>query len=251
MPMRTVFYPHILTQRAQGRKSLAILLDPDKTTPDQCRQLLARCGPQLPTCFMVGGSLISGDGLGPLVGLLKAETQVPIVLFPGSYLHLSPEADAVLFLSLISGRNPEFLIGQQVVAAPLLKRSGLEIVPTGYMLVNCGAQTTVSYMSNTTPLPYHKDDVAAATALAGELLGLRLLYLDGGSGAQQPVSASMVRAVRQAVDLPLIVGGGIRSVHTLNDLFAAGADLAVVGTAVEQDPELLPNLVAATNHWNH
>jgi putative glycerol-1-phosphate prenyltransferase len=249
--MRPVFYPHIIAQRGLGRKSLAILLDPDKTSPDQCRQLLARCGTLLPTCFMVGGSLITGDGLGQLVGLLKAETGVPIVLFPGSYLHLNPEADAVLFLSLISGRNPEFLIGQQVVAAPLLKRSGLEIVPTGYMLVNCGAQTTVSYMSNTTPLPYNKDDVAAATALAGELLGLRLLYLDGGSGAQRPVSASMVRAVRQVVDLPLIVGGGIRSADTLNELFAAGADMAVVGTAIEQDPELLPNLVAATNHWNH
>jgi len=241
----------LLAKRARGEKALAVLLDPDKTDEGQCLRLLATCGPQLPTCFLVGGSLITGQGLTRLVSLLKAQTNVPVILFPGNYLHLSMEADALLFLSLISGRNPEFLIGQHVVAAPLLKSSPLEIIPTAYMLVNCGPQTTVSYMSNTTPLPYQKNDVAAATAMAGELLGLKVVYLDGGSGAQMPVSASMVRAVRQAVELPMMVGGGIRSAETLRELFAAGADLAVVGTALEQDPDLLPNLVANTIAWNN
>jgi phosphoglycerol geranylgeranyltransferase len=231
--------------RATGRKGLAILVDPDKTGPAACAQLLAACGNQLPDCFMVGGSLITSPHLEAVVAFFKRATDVPVLLFPGHFSHVCSQADALLFLSLISGRNPEYLIGQHVVAAPHLRRSGLEVIATGYLLVNGGNLTTVAYMSNTTPLPPDKPDLAAATALAGEMLGLKMLYLDAGSGAQQPVPPALVRAVRAVTQVPLIVGGGIREVATLRMLYAAGADLAVIGTASEQQPGRLPELLAA------
>ncbi|MCU0449823.1 MAG: geranylgeranylglyceryl/heptaprenylglyceryl phosphate synthase [Bernardetiaceae bacterium] len=231
--------------RATGRKGLAILVDPDKTSPTGCTQLLAACAGHQPDCFMVGGSLITSPHLEAVVAFFKQETEVPVLLFPGHYSHVCPQADALMFLSLISGRNPEYLIGQHVVAAPHLRRSGLEIIATGYLLVHGGNLTTVAYMSNTTPLPPDKPDLTAATALAGEMLGLKMLYLDAGSGAQWSVPPALVEAARSVTQVPLIVGGGIREVATLRQLYAAGADLAVIGTASEQQPGLLPQLLAA------
>lgn len=175
---------------------------------------------------------------------------MPVVLFPGNSLHIEPSADAILFLSLISGRNPEFLIGQHVIAAPLLKKSGLEILPTGYMLVDSGTATTVSYVSGTTPLPYDKPSVAACTAMAGEMLGLQIMYLDAGSGARRPVSPDLVAAVRAAVDTPIVVGGGINTGEKAYNAFKAGADLIVVGNGIEQDPDLLPQLSAVVQEFN-
>ncbi len=173
-----------------------------------------------------------------------------MVLFPGNSLHIEPTADAILFLSLISGRNPEFLIGQHVIAAPLLRKSGLEVLPTGYMLVDSGAQTTVSYISGTMPLPADKPGVAACTAMAGEMLGLQLMYLDAGSGARRPVSPDMIAAVRSVVDVPIIVGGGINSGEKAYNALKAGADLIVVGNGIEQDPDLLPQLSAVVREIN-
>ncbi len=172
------------------------------------------------------------------------------MLFPGNNYHVHSAADAIFFLSLISGRNPEYLIGQHVIAAPALKQSGLEIISTGYMLVDCGRQTTVSYISNTTPMPYDKKDVAVCTAVAGELLGLRLLYLDGGSGAQKPVSAEMVEAVRLATNVPLIVGGGINTPQKAVELLSAGADMIVIGNGIEKDINLLINVSEKVNAMN-
>ncbi len=200
--------------------------------------------------FFVGGSLVTHYTQPDIIALIRQHTQTPVVLFPGNPLHIEPTADAILLLSLISGRNPDFLIGQHVVAAPLLKQSGLEILPTGYMLVDSGTQTTVSYISGTTPLPYDKPGVAACTALAGEMLGLKLIYLDAGSGARRPVPPALIAAVRETVSVPLVVGGGINSAEKAYDAFRAGADLIVVGNGIEQNPDLLPELSAVAQSFN-
>lgn len=218
------------------------MIDPDKSDRESLSILLNRVALYPVDFFFVGGSLITNYNHTGVIVTIRQHSQVPIVLFPGNPLHIDASADAILFLSLISGRNPEFLIGQHVISAPLLKKSGLEILPTGYMLVDSGVQTTVSYISGTTPLPHDKPDVAACTALAGEMLGLQLMYLDAGSGARRPVSAAMIRAVSSTVDVPIVVGGGIDSGEKAYDALQAGADLIVVGNGVEQNPDLLAQL---------
>jgi putative glycerol-1-phosphate prenyltransferase len=226
--------------KGSGRKLLAVLIDPDlgndealleRTVQNAC---MARAD-----MILVGGSLLTTGLFDRCVERVKSLSDRPVMLFPGSPAQLSRNADAVLFLSLISGRNPELLIGHHVTAAPTIKALGLEAIPTGYMLVDGGRPTTVSYVSQTLPIPHDKPGIAAATALAGELLGLRTMYLDTGSGAQRSVSPAMVAAVRQAVATPLIVGGGIRDGVTARALCHAGADMVVVGTAFEHDPDLI------------
>ena len=176
------------------------------------------------------------ERLDAVVRYAKAHSSKPVVLFPGSVDQVHGEADALLLLSVISGRNPELLIGQHVVAAPRIKALGLETISTGYMLVDSGRTTTALYMSQTLPIPAHKPEIAAATALAGEMLGIQAMYLDGGSGAREPVPEAMIRAVRKAVNVPVIVGGGIRSEAAAQAAWDAGADVVVVGTAFEEDP---------------
>lgn len=226
------------------------MLDPDKVGQDSFIEMLSQTRQHHVDFFLVGGSLITNYAHRELIDLIRQHTQTPAILFPGNCLHIEPSADGILLLSLISGRNPEFLIGQHVIAAPLLKNSGLEVLPTGYMLIDSGVQTTVSYISNTTPLPYDKPSVAACTAMAGEMLGLKLIYLDAGSGARRPVSAQIITAVRQAVDVPLIVGGGINTAEKAHTALQAGADLIVVGNAIEQDPDFLPELAAVVHSFN-
>lgn len=226
--------------RRSGRKLLAVLIDPDFGQDEARleRTVQHACMAQADLLF-VGGSLLTSAAFGRCVERVKHWSDRPVVLFPGSPAQLSAHADAVLFLSLISGRNPELLIGHHVTAAPTVKALGLEAIPTGYLLVDGGRPTTVSYVSQTLPLPHDKPGIAACTALAGQLLGLRTIYMDTGSGALRPVSPEMIAAVREAVDLPVIVGGGIRDAATARTLCAAGADVLVVGTAFEQDPELI------------
>ncbi len=238
------------TYKQSGRKALAVLLDPDKVGQDLFSDLLSQTKRYHVDFFFVGGSLITDYTHRALVASIRQHTDTPIVLFPGNSLHIEPTADAILLLSLISGRNPEFLIGQHVIAAPLLKTSGLEILPTAYMLVDSGSQTTVSYISGTMPLPHDKPSVAACTAMAGEMLGLKLTYMDAGSGARRPVSAAMIAAVRKAVDTPIIVGGGINSGEKAYTALEAGADLIVVGNGIEDNPDLLPELAAALQAFN-
>lgn len=185
----------------------------------------------------VGGSLLTSSSFDRCVQLVKQWSHTPVVLFPGSPSQLSPHADAVLFLSLISGRNAELLIGHHVTAAPMIKAISIEAIPTGYMLIDGGKPTTVSYVSQTLPIPHDKPGIAAATALAGELLGLGCIYMDTGSGADRTVSPEMIAAVRSSVELPIIIGGGIRTVQQARSLCEAGADVIVVGTAFEKDPE--------------
>lgn len=234
--------------KVHGRKLLAVLIDPDFGQDEAVleRTVQNACMAQTDLLF-VGGSLLTSASFDHCVELVKRWSTKPVVLFPGSPAQLSRHADAVLFLSLISGRNPELLIGHHVTAAPTVKALGIEAVPTGYMLVDGGRPTTVSYVSQTVPIPHDKPGIAAATALAGELLGLRTIYLDTGSGAQRTVSPAMIAAVRQAVDLPLIVGGGIRDAATARALCEAGADVLVVGTAFEQDPELIFSMSEAVH----
>jgi putative glycerol-1-phosphate prenyltransferase len=187
--------------------------------------------------IFVGGSLLTSATFDRCVALVKQWSDRPVVLFPGSPAQLSRHADAVLFLSLISGRNPELLIGHHVTAAPTIRALGIEAIPTGYMLIDGGRPTTVSYVSQTLPIPQDKPGIAAATAIAGELLGLRTVYMDTGSGAIRTVSPEMTAAVRKSVDLPIIIGGGIRDAATARALADAGADVLVVGTVFEEDPE--------------
>jgi putative glycerol-1-phosphate prenyltransferase len=177
------------------------------------------------------------------IGLIKEEISIPVIIFPGSVHQISHKADGILFLSLISGRNPEFLIGSQVVAAPLLKRTSLEVLSTGYVLVDSGVQTTASYISNTTPLPRDKADIAVATALASEMIGHKLLYLDGGSGAKYEVPKEMIYAVKKNISIPLIVGGGINTKEKLETAFNAGADIVVIGTAIEKNQDFLDDII--------
>lgn len=226
------------------------MLDPDQVEQDAFLTLLDQTARFPIDFFFVGGSLVTHYTHGELIAAIRQRSpETPVILFPGNSLHIDPSADAILMLSLISGRNPEFLIGQHVIAAPLLKKSGLEILPTGYMVVDSGTQTTVSYISGTMPLPHDKPNVAACTAMAGEMLGLQLMYLDAGSGARRPVSAAMIEAVREAVDLPIIVGGGINTPERAAAALEAGADLIVVGNGLEKDPHLLPELVAVVEAY--
>ena len=232
--------------RQKGQKRLAVLLDPDKVELGTFPRFLSKAKEVGVDMFLVGGSLITHYRIGQLIEEIRSYTNIPAVLFPGSSLHIEPKADAILLLSLISGRNPELLIGQHVIAAPLLRQSGLEILPTGYMLIDGGKPTTVSYISNTVPIPRDKASVAACTAMAGEMLGLQQIYLDAGSGALMPVPEEVIEQVRVHTSLPMIVGGGINDPQKAWAALSAGADMIVVGNALESNPSLLHQLTEVT-----
>ena len=233
-----------------GRKHFAVLLDPDNLTEASCLQLLSGSEACHVDFFFVGGSLITTDNQAGIIQLIKQHSQIPVILFPSNSLHIDKQADGILLLSLISGRNPDFLIGQHVLSAPILKASQLQVYPTGYMLVDCGRQTTASYMSGTTPLPYDKPSIAACTAMAGELLGLQYIYLDGGSGAQKPISPEMIAAVCEAVEVPVIVGGGINTPEKAKAALDAGADVIVVGNHIEKNPGFMAEVSSVIASYN-
>jgi geranylgeranylglyceryl phosphate synthase family protein len=233
-----------------GKKSFAVLLDPDKLNPKSLEERINAINSASIDYIFVGGSLISTDHTNWVLEQLKVETLVPKVIFPGNVLHINESADGILLLSLISGRNPDFLIGQHVTSAPILKRSSLETLSTGYILIDGGKPTTVSYISNTFPIPNDKPDVAAATAMAGEMLGLKLIYLDAGSGAQIPVSESIIHSVKRNIEVPLIVGGGINTVQKASKALAAGADVIVIGNAIEEHPDFLHEISQCVASYN-
>jgi putative glycerol-1-phosphate prenyltransferase len=236
---------------SNGKKSFAVLLDPDKLNLDILQEIIDAINSAAVDYIFVGGTIIGTDFMDTLLQQLQEKTFVPKVIFPGNGLHINNKADGILFLSLISGRNPDFLIGQHVVSAPILKRSKLEILSTGYILVDGGKPTTASYISNTAPLPNDKPEIAVATAVAGEMLGLKLMYLDAGSGAQIPVSEAIIQAVKKHTDTPLIVGGGINSLQKASKALAAGADIIVVGNAIEENPNFLFEVASLVNSYNH
>jgi len=223
----------LVQARQEKQKLLAILLDPDKISLDEVPQTIAKIEKLKADFIFVGGSLLFTDVLDALVLKIKVITEIPIILFPGSATQISKHADGILFLNLISGRNPEYLISNHIIAAPLLRQTQLEVLSTSYLLVESGRETTASYISNTKPIPRHKPEIAYATALAGFYIGHRLIYLDGGSGALETVPKTMIAQIAQNIDLPLIVGGGIRSKAQIDQAYASGADLVVIGTAFE------------------
>ena len=220
--------------RRQNNPLLAVLADPDKISARQLSDWALRSSEGGIDLLMVGSSILEKDKLDSCVHTLKKTTSLPIVLFPGNVYQIHPDADALLFLSLLSGRNAELLIGQHVAAAHMLKDSQMEIIGTGYLLIDGGQMTAATYMSQTMPIPAEKPEIAAMTALAGAMLGFSLIYLDAGSGASSPVPPAMIERVRNSIDVPLIVGGGIRTEQQFKQAVAAGADLVVVGTAVEE-----------------
>jgi putative glycerol-1-phosphate prenyltransferase len=241
-------YQHIFKKSAEGKKQFAILVDPDKENEDSLETLCELANQHKVDYLFVGGSLLTQDCLSDCIEVIKLHTQIPVVLFPGDNLQINSHADAILFLSLISGRNPDLLIGKHVISAPILREAGLEIISTGYMLIDGGTPSSVSYMSNTTPIPANKRDIAVCTAMAGEMLGLKLIFMDAGSGAINPVSEAVVSAVKKSIDIPLIIGGGVRSAEKAKALFDAGADLIVVGNAIEGNKELIGEMAAIINN---
>jgi phosphoglycerol geranylgeranyltransferase len=230
----------IKAAKSKNQKLLAILIDPDRFDEN----MLNSIENANPDFVFIGGSLITEGGFEKRVAEIKAKLKRPLILFPGHPSQVTPHVDSVLFLSLISGRNPDLLIGQHVVAAPRIKELGLETIATGYILIDGGKPTTASYISGTQPIPRDKANIAAATAMAGEMLGLQCIYLDAGSGASLAIPTDLIRAVSAKTEIPLIVGGGIRTKEQIRSAFEAGADLVVVGTAIEEQPDLLASLLA-------
>ena len=236
----------IQSARSNAEKLFALLIDPDRNNDGSLIKTARMATEAKVDLLLVGSSILLENGTAHCVDILKKHCDLPVLLFPGNSMQVTPKADGILFLSLISGRNPDLLIGQQVLAAPLIKKSGIASVSTGYMLIDSGAPTAASYMSQTTPIPHDKNDIAAATAIAGELLGMQLIYMDAGSGASKSISPEMIKKVKGSVGIPLVIGGGIKSAEKVAELCAAGADVIVVGNSIEQEPELLFELVAAS-----
>lgn len=230
-------YKEIVKAKAKKRKLLAILIDPDQVDYEQLLLLTDKIKQSPATHILVGGSLVVTDKIDFLIQFLKSSLSIPIILFPGNPSQISQYADGILFLSLLSGRNPDYLIDHQVNAVPLLKNSDLEVIPTGYLLIDGGNQTAVERVSQTKPLDRNNAEYICHTAKAGEFLGKKLIYLEAGSGAKFSVPLKVIREVSKTISIPLIVGGGIRNFKGIQEAYNSGADLVVIGTAFEQNNE--------------
>lgn len=230
--------------KQEGKKAFAVLVDPDDIQPAKVEELATRCNAAKVDFVLFGGSLMLTDHMENCIKAFKSASNIPVILFPGSPSQVSKAADALLFLSLVSGRNADLLIGQQVVSAPLVKASGLEVLATGYILIDGGVPTTVSYMSHSAPIPRNKPDIALCTAWAAELMGQKIIYMDAGSGAQYPISEKLIQKVSSNIDIPLIVGGGIKTAEGVRAAFEAGAQVVVVGNAIEKDFSLIEEMSA-------
>lgn len=245
--MKSAIYHSLSEKKKQGKKSFAVLIDPDKVNKKVLDEVMERSVAAHVDYLLVGGSLVISNHLDECVQHIKSNCNIPVILFPGSPSQISKYADALLYLSLISGRNPELLIGQHVVSAPFVKQSGLEIMPTGYIVVDGGAPTTVSYISNAAPVPADKNEIAMCTALAGEMLGMKLIYMDAGSGAKRPISEGMIESVAKTINCPLIIGGGITEPEKAYLNCKAGADVIVVGNAIEKKSSLIKEMSDAVH----
>jgi phosphoglycerol geranylgeranyltransferase len=245
--MTITIFQSLAEKKQRGKKSFAVLIDPDKVTTALIDELLDLSVTAKVDYLLVGGSLVISNYLDDCVQHIKRNCDIPVILFPGSPSQISKYADALLYLSLISGRNPELLIGQHVVSAPFVKQSGLEIIPTGYMVIDGGAPTTVSYISNASPIPADKNEIAMCTAMAGEMLGMKIIYMDAGSGAKRAITEEMIEKVSQHIDIPLVVGGGILHPEKAYLNCKAGADVIVVGNAIEKNASLIKEMSAAVH----
>jgi len=241
----------LIDQFYRKDKQLAILVDPDKLTNDTIEKIAKNAQQADIDYIFVGGSLLINNSLYHSIKIIKENCDIPVVIFPGNNYQLSSNADAILFLSLISGRNPDMLIGMHVIAAPYIKLSGIDPIATGYMLIDGGKPTSVTYMSNSFPIPSDKNDIAASTAMAGEMLGLKLLYMDAGSGALNSIPKEMISFVKKSVNIPLIVGGGIKSPELLREKYEAGADIAVIGTRFENNSDGMQHFADVKSSFNN
>ena len=232
---------HIIRSKKSGEKMLAVLLDPDKLFIDKLPNIIDKFNQKIDFIF-VGGSSVSSGITEELVKKIKSYSKLPIILFPGDFSQITPQADAILFLSLLSGDNPEYLIKQQIKSVPSLLASDLEIIPTGYILIDGDSHTSVQKISNTTPIDPANIELALHTAIAGMYMGKNLIYLEAGSGAKNPVPLSLIKKVSENITIPLIVGGGIRNKEQLNNAYKNGADLIVIGNAFENDLGLFDKL---------
>ena len=228
-------YENILQAKAKNEKLLAILIDPEKVTVEDAIILAKKIKNSPATHIFVGGSTFSGSHLGKLITVLKQKTNLPTLIFPGHPFQISEEADGILFLSLLSGRNPDYLIEHQINSVRILEQTNLEVISTAYLLIDGGKETAVQSVSQTKPIAHSDIELAYRTAKAGELLGMKLIYLEAGSGANQKVSLEMIKYITENCKIPVIVGGGIRSMQTIQQVYASGADLVVIGTAFEND----------------
>lgn len=238
-------YTQITDSKTKGQKLFALLIDPDKITMGKLTSTIEIAEKANVDFIFIGGSLVVTSKLDEIILHIKKETSIPLVIFPGNPSQVSRYADGILYLSLISGRNPDLLIGQHVVSVPMVKESGLEVISTGYMLIDGGEPTSISYISNTTPIPSNKNEIAVCTALAGEMLGMKTIYMDAGSGAKKSITESMIKAVASQIKIPLIVGGGIREPEKAYLNCKAGADMIVVGNAIEKDSRLIIEMASA------
>ena len=243
--MKTRLYQQLKDKKSKGLKSFAVLIDPDKVDEEKIDQLTSLAVDARVDYLLVGGSLVISNHLDKVVQRIAKNCSIPTILFPGSPSQISTHADGLLYLSLISGRNPELLIGQHVISAAAVKQSGLEIISTGYMVIDGGAPTTVSYISNAAPIPADKNEIAMCTAMAGEMLGMKVIYMDAGSGAKRPITEGMIEKVAQSIEAPLIVGGGITNPEKAYLNCKAGADVIVIGNAIEKDISLIKEMSAA------
>ena len=245
--MKQFIYESLLAKKKKGQRSFAVLIDPDNVNAKKIEELTSLAVSAEVDYLLVGGSLVISNHLDEVVQHIRSHCSIPVILFPGTPSQVSRHADGLLYLSLISGRNPELLIGQHVISAPAVRKSGLEIISTGYMVIDGGAPTTVSYISNASPIPADKNEIALCTAMAGEMLGMKLIYMDAGSGARHPIREEMIAAVASHIEVPLVVGGGIREPEKAYLNCKAGADVIVVGNAIEKDASLIREMSAAVH----
>lgn len=235
-------YQNILLAKQNNKKLLAVLIDPEKVELKNLPAFFAKVHQSVITHVFVGGSTDKNNQTESVVEAIKKETQLAVILFPGNVNQITPKADGILFLSLLSGRNPEYLIDQQLKAVPFLQKTTLEIIPTGYILIDGGKHTATQKVSNTKPIAQENEKLIVATAIAGEYLGKQLIYLEAGSGAAVPVDARIIESVKSNLNIPLIVGGGIRNKKQLENAYNAGANLVVIGTAFEEDEHFFEDL---------
>lgn len=228
-------YKNIVQSVETGKKLLAVLIDPDKVASQNLKSFIQKVNQSIADYIFVGGSTVNADDCDVVVEAIKKHTDLPVVLFPGDVSQLTNKADALLFLSLISGRNPEYLIDKHVTSVAKLRNMQLEVIPTGYVLIKNGKETSVQRVTNTKPMTRQNVQLIVDTAMAGQLLGLKLMYLEAGSGATEPITSNIISKVKSQLNIPLIVGGGIRSRAQLQNAYKSGADLVVIGTAFEED----------------
>ena len=240
-------YQQIIKAISKSEKLLAVLIDPDKMTIKMASQFIGKINQSLATHIFVGGSTVADFATEQLVSVIKKHTHLPIILFPGDVSQITGQADALLFLSLISGRNPEYLIGKQVASVSKLRQMHLEVIPTGYLLIENGKETAVQKVTGTEPMSKDSVQDIVDTAKAGELLGMKLIYLEAGSGALNPIDSTIINNVKKEISLPLIVGGGIRTKKQLEEAYNSGADLVVIGTAFENNEALFEELTSLSS----